>query len=104
MNTLKTLAAAIAVSAAFMGAAQAGELDWPPADTSVSTLSRADVIADLQAAKAQGLVTTTELAYPPVAAQSASQLTREQVRQQLSAADAAGLNASGELDYPPVAG
>ncbi|OZI66065.1 DUF4148 domain-containing protein [Bordetella genomosp. 1] len=101
---MKTLAAAIAVTAAFAGTAQAGEQDWPPADTSVSTVTRAQVVADLQAAREQGLVTTAELAYPPVTATSATQLTREQVQQQLHAAQAAGLDQSGELDYPPVAG
>ena len=104
MNTIKTLAAAIAVSAAFVGTAQAGELDWPPEAPNVSSLTRAQVVADLQDARAQGLVTTGELAYPPVARQAGSQVTRAQVRQELSAAQAAGLDMSGELDYPPVAG
>jgi len=97
MNTIKTLAAVIAVTAAFAGTAQAGELDWPLDAPSASTLTRAQVVADLQDARAQGLVTTNELAYPPVAQHA-------QVRQELSAAQAAGLGMSGELDYPPVAG
>ena len=104
MNTIKTLAAAIAVSAAFAGAAQAGELDWPLDAPNATSLTRAQVVADLRDARAQGLVTTSELAYPPVAQQPATQVSRAQVRQELSAAQAAGLDASGELDYPPVAG
>jgi len=104
MNTIKTLAAVIAVTAAFAGTAQAGELDWPLDAPSASTLTRAQVVADLQDARAQGLVTTNELAYPPVAQHADSQVTRAQVRQELSAAQAAGLGMSGELDYPPVAG
>jgi len=104
MNAIKTLAAALVATAAFAGAAHAGEQDWPPADTSASTLTRAQVVADLQAARAQGLVSTTELGYPPVARQGATQLTREQVREQLHAAQAAGLEQTSDLDYPPVAG
>ena len=104
MNTLKTLAAAVALSATFVGAAQAGELDWPLPETSAATLTRAQVVADLQAARLQGLIATTEIGDLPLVQPVASQVTRAQIRQELSAAQAAGLESSGELDYPPVAG
>ena len=73
-------------------------------ETSAVTLTRAQVVADLQSARSQGLVATTEIGELPLASHAASQVTRAQVRQELSAAQAAGLEASGELDYPPVAG
>ncbi|OZI67977.1 DUF4148 domain-containing protein [Bordetella genomosp. 1] len=104
MNSLKTLVAAVAVSAAFAGAAQAGELDYPAADTSVSTLTRAQVVADLKLARAEGLVATTEQGDVYAARSTTTQVTRAQVRQELSSARAAGLESTGELDYPPVAG
>ncbi|OZI40444.1 hypothetical protein CEG14_01365 [Bordetella genomosp. 1] len=104
MNNVKALFAAVALSAAFAGTAQAGELDYPAADTSVSTLTRAQVVADLKLAKSQGLVAATEQGDPIVAGTEVSQLSRAQVRRELSSARAAGLESSGELDYPPVAG
>ena len=63
MNTIKTLAAAIAVSAAFVGTAQAGELDWPLDAPNASSLTR----QELSAAQAAGLDMSGELDYPPVA-------------------------------------
>ncbi|OZI36859.1 hypothetical protein CEK29_20970 [Bordetella genomosp. 5] len=104
MKTLSILAAGVLASLTYLGTAQAGELDWPLQETSATTLTRAQVVADLQSARSQGLVATTEVGELPLAAHAASQVTRAQVRQELSAAQAAGLEASGELDYPPVAG
>ena len=104
MKTLSILAAGVLASLTYLGTAQAGELDWPLPETSAATLTRAQVAADLQAARSQGLIASTEIGDLPLAEPVASQVTRAQVRQELSAAQAAGLESSGELDYPPVAG
>lgn len=104
MKTLSILAAGVLASLTYLGTAQAGELDWPLPETSAATLTRAQVVADLQAARSQGLIATSEIGDLPLAQPVASQVTRAQVRQELSAAQAAGLESSGELDYPPVAG
>jgi hypothetical protein len=63
---MKTLVSALILSASFIGAAQAGELDYPPALNTESTLTRAQVQQELAAARAQGLTDSAELAYPPV--------------------------------------
>jgi len=104
MKALSLLAAGVFASLAYLGSAQAGELDWPPADTSVSSVSRADVQADLQAARALGQLASGEQEYPVTAYADAGDASRAAVRADLQAARHAGLTRSGELDYPPVAG
>ena len=63
---MKTLVSALILSASFIGAAQAGELDYPPALNTQSTVTRAQVQQELAAARAQGLTESGELDYPPV--------------------------------------
>lgn len=63
---MKTLVSALILSASFIGAAQAGELDYPPALNTESTLTRAQVLQELAAARAHGLTDSGELDYPPV--------------------------------------
>nr|WP_315846113.1 DUF4148 domain-containing protein [uncultured Achromobacter sp.] len=79
-----------------------GELDYPPANATQTSMTRDQVQQELQSAKAAGQVTTAELDYPPRAAVSQSGgKTREQVRQELAEAKARGEYTFGELDYPP---
>ncbi|WP_153228576.1 DUF4148 domain-containing protein, partial [Achromobacter xylosoxidans] len=49
---MKTLVSALILSASFIGAAQAGELDYPPALDTHSTVTRAQVQQELAAARA----------------------------------------------------
>jgi len=101
---MKTLVSALVLSAAFVGAAQAGELDWPPAADTASTLSRAQVRDELAQARADGEIVNGEQAYPAVAQAADSRLSRAQVRQELSAARANGEIVNGEQSYPDIAG
>ncbi|MFY4028179.1 DUF4148 domain-containing protein, partial [Achromobacter xylosoxidans] len=48
------------LSASFIGAAQAGELDYPPALDTHSTVTRAQVQQELAAARANGELVSTE--------------------------------------------
>jgi hypothetical protein len=77
------------------GAAQAANLNDAPK-------TRAQVVAELQQARAQGLLSTGELDYPP-AIEQASTTTRAQVQAELAAAEAAGRINSGEFANYPVA-
>ena len=61
---MKTLVSALVLSAGFLGAAQAGELDWPPAVEAASTVSRAQVVQELAQARAAGQITNGEQSYP----------------------------------------
>ncbi len=101
---MKTLVSALILSASFIGAAQAGELDYPPALNTQSTVTRAQVQQELAPASANGELDTTEEGYAATAFASASDKSRAQVKQELAAARAQGLTESGELDYPPVQG
>ncbi|MDS1139362.1 DUF4148 domain-containing protein [Pusillimonas sp. SM2304] len=92
---MKTLASTLMISlAALAGAAQA-------ADEPVKT--RAQVVAELQAAQAQGLVSQGELDYPLAQATDSNPKSRADVQAELAAARSANLISTGELDYPPVA-
>lgn len=64
--------------------------------------TRAQVVAELQQAQSQGLISYGEQAYPVTAA-STDSVSRSQVQAELAAAQAADEISSGELDYPPVA-
>lgn len=91
---MKTLATTLMISLSVLaGAAQAAD---EPAKT------RAQVVAELQQAQSQGLISYGEQAYP-VAAPAGEPSSRAQVQAELSAAQAAHEISSGELDYPPVA-
>ncbi|MCD0504503.1 DUF4148 domain-containing protein [Bordetella petrii] len=99
---MKTLVSAVMLSMTMMGAAYAaepsGELDYPPVQNSASTVTRAQVQAELQAAKAAGQVTFGETEQPAVHAAGAAP-TRAEVRAEAQAARNQGDNAFGELDY-----
>lgn len=62
--------------------------------------TRAQVRAELAAARAAGQIPSGDLDYPPPAP-AASHKTRAQVRAELARARAAGEMSSGDLDYPP---
>ena len=85
--------ATLAVSAI---AAQAGSLDftdnhYPPEARTQGSLTRAQVIADLKSAQADGSMPSVGEGYQPVQSTAASGLTREQVRREAAAAERAGL-------------
>src|SRR5690606_7630542 len=96
---MTSLVSALVLSAGFFGAAQAGELDWPPAVEAASTVSRAQVVQELAQARAAGQIVNGEQAYP-VVAQATQQASREQVRRDLAQARAAGQITNGEQSYP----
>ena len=100
---MKTLVSALILSASFIGAAQAGELDYPPALDTHSSVTRAQVQQELAAARANELVSGEE-GYAVATFAQTGDKTRAQVQQELAAARAQGLTESGELDYPPVHG
>jgi len=102
---MKTLVSALILSASFIGAAQAGELDYPPALNTESTVTRAQVQHELAAARANGELVSGEEGYAATTFVAVgNDKTRAQVKQELAAARAQGLTESGELDYPPVQG
>src|SRR3546814_2036909 len=81
---MKTLASLLLISATFAGAAAyaqepSGELDYPPVHDTASTVTRAQIQAELQAAKAAGLVTFGEIDEPAtqVAASTVSRRSEE---------------------------
>jgi hypothetical protein len=88
------IVAAIAMSAV---AAQAAGFDftdghYPPEEQSHSTLTRAQVLADLEAAKASGEFQAIQDGYHhAMAVGTPSTVSREQVRQETIAANRAGL-------------
>ncbi|MBR8652311.1 DUF4148 domain-containing protein [Achromobacter sp. Marseille-Q0513] len=101
---MKTLVSALILSASFIGAAQAGELDYPPALDTHSSVTRAQVQQELAAARANGELVSGEEGYAVATFVQTGDKTRAQVQQELAAARAQGLTESGELDYPPVRG
>lgn len=103
---MKTLVSALILSASFIGAAQAGELDYPPALNTQSPVTRAQVQQELAAARANGQLVSGEEGYAAstLTAAATGEKTRAQVQQELAAARAQGLTESGELQYPPVQG
>ncbi|HYG45270.1 MAG TPA: DUF4148 domain-containing protein [Bordetella sp.] len=100
---MKTLVSAVMLSMTMMGAAYAGEpsgeLDYPPVQTTASTVTRAQIQAELQAAKAAGQVTFGELEQPAAYAGAGSVPSRAAVRAEIQAAHDNGADAFGELDY-----
>jgi anti-sigma28 factor (negative regulator of flagellin synthesis) len=62
--------------------------------------TRAEVVAELAQAKADGQYTFGNMDYPPAIPQTSS-LTRDQVVAQLAQAKADGQYTFGNLDYPP---
>lgn len=86
---LATLAVS-AVAAQAAGFDFAGSNNYPPEVKTQGTLTRAQVIADLQAAQANGTMPSVGESYLPVQATAASSVSREQVRQETAAAERAG--------------
>ncbi|MGY6272998.1 DUF4148 domain-containing protein [Achromobacter denitrificans] len=101
---MKTLVSALILSASFIGAAQAGELDYPPPLNTQSTVTRAQVQQELAAARANGELVSGEEGYAATTFASSADKTRAQVQRELAAARAQGLTESAELAYPPVHG
>ena len=101
---MKTLVSALILSASFIGAAQAGELDYPPELNTQSTVTRAQVQQELAAARGNGELGFGEEGFAAAPIAFTSDKTRAQVKQELAAARAQGLTDGGELDYPPVQG
>jgi ribosome-binding factor A len=97
---MKLIASALLLSASLIGAsAFAGDLDYPPvaSASTTSSVSRAQVQADLHQAQANGEIAFGDLQEPTQVA--ASHLTRAQVQADLQQAKAHGDIAFGESDY-----
>lgn len=103
---MKTLTSAVLVSLAVLSTGAFASQNIEPNDVpfqgvysqSTSSVSRADVSADLQQAKAKGLYTFGELDYPAVQ-MSRQSLSRDQVKAELAQAKASGQYSFGELDH-----
>jgi hypothetical protein len=100
---MKTLASLLLVSATVAATAAyalgpSGELDYPPAISQITSLSRAQVMAEFEAAKAAGRLVFGEIDEPSIPI-AESTLSREQVRAEAVAAHANGSYSFGELDY-----
>ncbi|NYT85214.1 DUF4148 domain-containing protein [Pollutimonas harenae] len=90
---MKTLASLLLISASLIGTTAYAQ------DTQTNSTTRAQVVAELQAARAAGQLSVGELDYP-IAINQTSSLSRAQVVAELAAAKAAGQLSVGELDYP----
>lgn len=94
---MKTLVGGLMLSLSLVaGAAQANSADPFEGKT------RAQVLAELQDARALGLLSNGELDYPPVFPGSGNSKSRQTVLAELAEAREAGKLSVGELDYPPV--
>jgi hypothetical protein len=104
---MKLLASALILSASAFASVTAhaaeasGELDYPPALSTTSHVSRADVLAELRRAEAAGTISRGDLDYPPVQA-PASTLSRADVRAELARANAAGEIQRGDATFLPA--
>ena len=106
---MKSLLSVLVLSVAAMGAAQAGELGYPPAPQSGGALTHQQVQNELVQARAQGITGNGELVNVANASNTsvpgASQLSRSQVQQELNVARSQhSLSGNGELDSPVFAG
>jgi len=107
---MKTIATSLIISFALIGAAQAGtprgDSDNVPFQGTYgqadSSTSRAQVQAELQQAKAEGLVAFGDVDNVPFAAQADSTLTRAQVADEV--AKTPGATAFGDLNNVPFQG
>lgn len=98
---MKSILSALILSAAAIGAAQAGELGYPPAPQSGGALSHQQVQAELNQARANGVTGNGELIQFAQAPETrASQLTRSQVQRDIEVSRGQDLNGNGELDSP----
>ncbi|OZI45224.1 DUF4148 domain-containing protein [Bordetella genomosp. 4] len=101
---MKTIASVLLISASLAGTAAyaaepSGELDYPPTITQTSQLTRAQVIAELQQARAAGQVTFGDID-EPVTQVAASTVTRAQVHAEAVQANAHGPVAFDGEGYP----
>ncbi|CAM4185651.1 DUF4148 domain-containing protein [Bordetella tumbae] len=101
---MKTLASVLLISASLAGTAAyaaepSGELDYPPTITQTSQLTRAQVVAELQQARAAGQVTFGDID-EPVTQVAASTVTRAQVHAEAVQANAHGPVAFDGEGYP----
>jgi len=101
---MKTIASVLLISASLAGTAAyaqepSGELDYPPTITQTSQLTRAQVVAELQQARAAGLVTFGEIDEPATQV-ATSPVTRAQVHAEAVQANAQGPVAFGGEGYP----
>ncbi|CAM4267172.1 DUF4148 domain-containing protein [Bordetella muralis] len=101
---MKTIASVLLISASLAGTAAyaaepSGELDYPPTITQTSQLTRAQVVAELQQARAAGQITFGDID-EPVTQAAASTLTRAQVHAEAVQANAQGSAAFGGEGYP----
>jgi ABC-type sugar transport system substrate-binding protein len=103
---MKSLLSVLVLSVAAMGAAQAGELGYPPAPQSAGALSHQQVQNELVQARAQGITGNGELVnVANTPAPATTQLSRSQVQQELNVARSQHtLSGNGELDSPVFAG
>jgi len=102
---MKSLLSALVLSVAAMGAAQAGELGYPPAPQSGGALSHQQVQNELAQARAQGITGNGELVNVANTSVPGTQLSRSQVQQELNLARSQHtLSGNGELDSPVFAG
>lgn len=76
------------------GAAQAATLN-----SNVQAKTRAQVVAELHQAQAQGLISQNKLDYP-VSLPATQHKTRQQVLAELASAEATGQISTNKLDYP----
>lgn len=90
---MKNLASLLLISASLTATVALAQ------DNNGSSLTRAQVATELQAAKAAGQVSSGELDYPPTTYR-ASTLTRSQVTAELQVAKARGQVSFGELEFP----
>ena len=100
---MKTLVSALILSLLLHRRRPGGELDYPPALDTHSSVTRPGP-AELAAARAGGELVSGEEGYAVATFAQTGDKTRAQVQQELAAARAQGLTESGELDYPPVRG
>ncbi|CAM4267147.1 DUF4148 domain-containing protein [Bordetella muralis] len=101
---MKTIASVLLISASLAGTAAyaaepSGDLDYPPTITQTSQLSRAQVVAELQQARAAGQITFGDID-EPVTQVAASTVTRAQVHAEAVQANTHGPVAFGGEGYP----
>jgi len=107
---MKTIATSLIISFALIGAAQAGtprgDTDNVPIQGTIcqaaTSTSRAQVQAELQQAKTEGLVAFGDVDNVPFAAQADSNVTRAQVADEV--AKTPGATAFGDLNNVPFQG
>ncbi len=91
---------AVAVLATLGSAAMAVEAEQSSTWMTPSTKSRAEVVAETQAAMRSGTLPSNEASYTAVAASSSSGLTRIQVMAEAREAQRLGLTATNHADVP----